>query len=132
MVYGLRKKACLSGFHSLLIILGIVIAAAAGVTKMNVSLGKEFNISLEANPTTGYTWEANYDAHFLKLKGKRFEPLAPKGRETMPLLGSPGKAVFTFIPLKTGQTTIKMIYQRPWEKTPAQEEEFTVVINEGG
>ena len=99
---------------------------------MNVSLGKEFTISLEANPTTGYTWEAICDAHFLKLKEKKFEPLAPKGSGSALPLGSPGKAVFTFIPIKTGQTTIKMIYQRPWEKTPTQEEVFTIIINDEG
>jgi inhibitor of cysteine peptidase len=98
---------------------------------MNVTLGQEFNISLEANPTTGYTWEANYDAHFLKLKETRFEALSPKEPESTPPPGSPGKAVFTFIPIKTGQTTIKMIYQRPWEKSPAQAETFTVIINDG-
>ena len=95
---------------------------------MNVNLGKEFTISLEANPTTGYTWDAHYDAHFLKLKESKFEPLAPSGPESALPLGSPGKAVFMFIPIKTGQTTINMIYQRPWEKTPAQEEAFTVII----
>jgi inhibitor of cysteine peptidase len=97
---------------------------------MNVNLGREFTISLEASPTTGYAWEANYDAHFLQLKEQKFEPLMPKGPESAQPLGSPGKALFTFIPLKTGQTTITMIYQRAWEKTPAEEEAFTVVIHD--
>jgi inhibitor of cysteine peptidase len=99
---------------------------------MKVNLGQEFTISLEASPTTGYTWEANYDAHFLQLKEQNFEPLTPKGPESARPLGSPGKTVFTFIPIKSGQTTITMIYQRTWEKTPAQEEAFTVIINDGG
>jgi inhibitor of cysteine peptidase len=99
---------------------------------MNVNLGQEFTISLEASPTTGYAWEANYDAHFLQLKEQQFELMAPEGPESARPLGSPGKAVFTFIPLKTGQTTIIMIYQRAWEKTPAQEETFTIAINDKG
>jgi inhibitor of cysteine peptidase len=98
---------------------------------MKVRLGKEFTISLEANPTTGYTWDADYDAHFLQLKEKKFKFLAPQGPESVRPLGSPGKAVFTFIPIKTGQTAIKMLYRRPWEKAPAQEEAFTVIINDG-
>ena len=101
-----------------------------GVQKVNVTLGKEFSISLEANPTTGYTWEANYDVNFLQLKEKRFKVLQAKGAEPALRPGSPGKAVFTFLPIKTGQTTVKMICQRSWEKSPAQEETFAVIITE--
>lgn len=97
-----------------------------------MNLGQEFTLALEANPTTGYCWEADYDAHFLQLKEQNFEPLTPKGPGSARPLGSPGKAVFTFIPIKTGQTTITVIYHRTWEKTPAQEEVFTVIVNEGG
>jgi inhibitor of cysteine peptidase len=97
---------------------------------LNVKVGQEFSISLKANPTAGYTWEAHYDAQFLKLKEKKLEPIAPSRPGSALPLGSPGKAVFTFIPIKTGQTNIKMIYQRPWEKTLAQEEVFAVIIND--
>jgi inhibitor of cysteine peptidase len=99
---------------------------------MNVNLGKEFTISLEANPTAGYSWEARYDADFLTLKERKVEPVASGGSESALRPGSSGKAVFTFIPIKTGQTTIKMIYQRAWEKSPAQEEAFTIIINDKG
>jgi inhibitor of cysteine peptidase len=130
MLHVLKSKVGQLGLNSLLLFLCIFLIAAAGVKKMNVSLGKEFTISLEANPSTGYTWEANYDADMLKLTETRFEPSSPKGPSSPPL-GSSGKAVFRFNPIKVGQTKVKMVYQRPWEKNPVQEEVFTVIINEG-
>jgi inhibitor of cysteine peptidase len=132
MPHVLKSKVSQLGLKSsFLLFLCIFLIAAAGVKKMNVSLGKEFTISLEANPSTGYTWEANYDADLLKLTDTRFEPSSPKGPPSAQPLGSSGKAVFRFIPIKVGQTTVKMVYQRPWEKSPVQEEVFTVIINEG-
>jgi inhibitor of cysteine peptidase len=125
----LKSKVCQLGLVLLVLILGVFITAAAGVKKMNVILGKEFTISLESNPSTGYTWEANYNADMLKLKEKRFEPASPQGPAATPLPGSAGKDVFTFIPIKSGQTTVKMFYQRQWEKSPVQEELFTVIVN---
>ncbi len=127
--YARPKQGWVLLLNSVALTLSILLMAAGGVKEMNVNLGEEFTISLEANPTTGYDWEPIYDAHFLKLKGKKFEPVSPQRPESSLPPGSPGKAVFTFIPIKPGQTTIKMVYQRPWEKTPAQEETFTVVVN---
>lgn len=42
---------------------------------MNVSINRDFILSLESNPTTGYRWEATFSSLFLELKGKDFEPL---------------------------------------------------------
>jgi inhibitor of cysteine peptidase len=109
---------------------GILIRDAGGVKNMQVSLGQEFTIALEAKPSTGYTWKANYDSQFLKLKAQGFETLAPRGPEAALPLGAPGKARFTFIPIKAGQTTIKMVYQRPWEQSPAEEEAFMIIIGD--
>jgi predicted secreted protein len=121
-----------AGWASSAFILGIFLRAAAGVENMKVSLGKEFTVALEAKPSTGYAWEANYDSHFLTLKEHGFETLAPKGPEAALPLGAPGRARFTFIPIKAGQTTIKMVYQRPWEQSPAQEKAFMIIIRGEG
>jgi inhibitor of cysteine peptidase len=126
-----EERAWPLGIRAMALMLSMFLIAATGGKEMHVTLGQEFKISLEANPTTGYTWEAHYDGHFFTLKEQRYEPLPAKGPGAGALLGAPGKAVFTFVPLKTGQTTIQMIYRRPWEKRSVQEETFKITIAAG-
>ena len=40
---------------------------------MNVSLNNDFTLSLESDPTTGYSWEPKFDSAFLTLKRRDFE-----------------------------------------------------------
>ncbi len=90
--------------------------------EMKVKLGKEFAIYLEANPTTGYDWEAEFDESILKLKDKYFEPDLPAA------VGGGGKDKFVFLPVKTGRTNILMLYKRPWENKPLKEKVFQIFI----
>jgi inhibitor of cysteine peptidase len=68
-------------------------------------------ISLEGNPTTGYTWEAvNYDAEVLRQVGEPvFTPVSDA-------IGAPGRQVLRFEALDEGQTTVQLVYHRPWEE----------------
>lgn len=92
------------------------------ITEMKVSLNKEFKLSLEANPTTGYTWEVEFGKDFLRLKEKIFEPYPSKA------LGIGGKEEFIFIPIKTGETNIIMRYKRAWEEKAIDEKNFRIII----
>jgi len=89
---------------------------------MNVSINRDFILSLESNPTTGYRWEATFSSLFLELKGKDFEA-SDSGS-----IGKGGIEKFTFHPIKTGETEIIMSYKRPWESKPADERSFHIVI----
>jgi predicted secreted protein len=40
---------------------------------ISVSLNQEFIVALNSNPTTGYTWQQNYDETMLKLVEKTYE-----------------------------------------------------------
>ncbi len=82
-----------------------------------------FNLSLLANPTTGYKWYADYDYNFLRLDSERFE------KEPSVELGSGGTTVFEFTPLKSGKTTISLVYKRPWENIVADVRTFQVEIH---
>jgi inhibitor of cysteine peptidase len=90
---------------------------------MNVSLNNDFILSLESNPTTGYHWEATFSSAFLELKRRDFE-VSDTGS-----IGKGGIEKFTFLPIKTGETEIIMIYKRPWESKPADERSFRIVID---
>jgi len=78
----------------------------------NASLNKEFTISIESNPSTGYEWGAIYDTNYLTLINETFIPGDTE------LAGAPGTQKFTFEPIKKGSTNIILNYQRSWEDSP--------------
>jgi inhibitor of cysteine peptidase len=98
-------------------------AADMNQSELKVKLNKEFLISLESVPTTGYVWEAKFDSEMVKLKDKSFkasEPLA---------IGGGGTEKFTFVPIGIGETEITMILKRPWEKEAAEDRTYRIKIN---
>jgi inhibitor of cysteine peptidase len=76
--------------------------------QIRAEVGKEFEITLDANPTTGYSWEASFDDTFLQLIEQRYE-------RTSDLIGGGGHAVFAFRPVARGRGRITLSYRRPWE-----------------
>jgi inhibitor of cysteine peptidase len=101
-------------------------ARAAEPQPIAVTVGQEFKISLQSNPTTGYQWEfaKRPDQRFLKGLGTKFEPSRSE------LAGAGGTQVWTFKALAEGKITLELRYDRSWEKkTPAaQRTNFMVVI----
>lgn len=90
--------------------------------------GKQFSITLDSNPTTGYHWELvdlpNEDV--VKLVGNAY-----RGPEATKLLGAGGKEIWTFKAVGRGEATIRMKYVRPWEKgaPPEKTAEFAVTVH---
>ncbi len=80
-------------------------------------------ISLESNPSTGYSWEvAEINEDVLRQVGEtEFEQLSP-------LLGAPEKQILRFRPVGAGQSTLKLVYRRPWEKGVEPAKEFSVQV----
>jgi inhibitor of cysteine peptidase len=97
-----------------------------GPIAIEAEVGKLFAITLDANPTTGYTWQfaQPLDASILKLAGSEFKRTDDK------LIGSGGQQVWTFRALDQGATTISLKYVRPWEKDapPARIVTYTVTV----
>lgn len=92
---------------------------------IRAELGQTFSISLESNPTTGYTWTVDFDQRFLsggtELKST-INPMRPA------LIGAGGQQIFSFTPIKEGQTIISAVYRRPWEETAAEERMLLIII----
>ena len=89
---------------------------------IEVTLGQAFAISLESIPSTGYTWKIEYDFSMIKLiKPQKFVPRTSR-------IGGGGEEIFELKTKQLGDTQIKMVYQREWEKTPRKIELFTVHI----
>jgi len=73
--------------------------------------GDRLSISLEGNPTTGYSWElATVDARVLTPVGQ------PGYQASSAAIGSGGVFAFEFEAVAAGQTDLRLVYRRPWEK----------------
>ena len=73
--------------------------------------GQVLVVSLEGNPSTGYIWQVEEEAaRILRQVGEiEFEPESN-------LLGAPGTQTLRFKAVEAGQTTLKLVYRRPWEE----------------
>jgi inhibitor of cysteine peptidase len=92
-------------------------------TSQNVTLLKEFSVSLPANPSTGFGWRVvSYDRVFLQLLRHRYQKPQP------PRPGAGGQELFDFLPLKSGTTTVVFHYQRLFEPQAVRELRHQLVI----
>ena len=79
--------------------------------QVELQKGQSLEVSLEANPTTGYTWEVEeLDEQILRAVGE------PEFKPQSDLMGAPGIQTLRFQAVGVGQTTLKLIYHRRWEK----------------
>jgi inhibitor of cysteine peptidase len=94
----------------------------AGST-VQLRVGDTMEVVLDGNPTTGFLWEtAAVDASVLNQLGEPgFEPYTS-------LMGSGGKFTFRFEAVASGQTLLKLVYHRPWEKDVPPEKTFEVTV----
>lgn len=87
-----------------------------------MKVGKEFQIELPSNRTTGYRWKADYDQALLQLTNVNYERTSNK-------TGAGGTESFRFKSLRKGKTVLKMLYGRPWEEVSVEEAVYVVIIN---
>jgi inhibitor of cysteine peptidase len=94
---------------------------------INASLGQEFKIALGSNPTTGYSWQPDYDNVVLELINKEYKADDKSGQQ---IVGSGGTEYFTFKALKNGETKVTLTYRRPWESPKPQDTRqiFNIVV----
>lgn len=88
--------------------------------------GESLVLTLESNPTTGYSWQlVEVDATVLKPKGEpEFKPSS--GSEG--LAGAGGEEVFRFDAAGSGTTTLSLAYARPWEKDTPPLKTYTITV----
>jgi inhibitor of cysteine peptidase len=93
---------------------------------VDVKVDDRFAISLEANPSTGYSWELTgpLDDKVVVELGSDHQPGQGSG------VGVPGQQLFRFQAVGQGTATIGLQYVRPWESgvPPAKTSEFTVNV----
>jgi inhibitor of cysteine peptidase len=80
--------------------------------EMQLKKGQTLVVTLEGNPTTGYSWEAAepLDEQVLRQVGEaEFE-------QESEALGAGGVQILRFEAVNAGKMTLKLIYHRPWEE----------------
>ncbi len=87
--------------------------------------GQILIVSLDSNPSTGFTWEVSeVDGAVLQQLGiPRFEAGSSL------LVGAEGVQVFEFRALRSAQTELKMVYLRPFEEDAEPANTFSVNVN---
>ena len=91
--------------------------------QVNVKSGEVITLTLESNPTTGYSWQVIKINNAILTQVGDVE-YKSDGR-TIP--GAGGMETFRFEAVGTGETTLELGYMRPWESVPPIET-FTVQI----
>jgi inhibitor of cysteine peptidase len=92
-----------------------------GIT-VKLESGDTLVITLDANPTTGYSWHVlEIDDSILKAGKTEFRPQSN-------LLGAPGKEIMYFTALENGETKLVLGYLRPWEKGIKPLDTFSVTV----
>ena len=91
---------------------------------MNARAGENFTISLESNPTTGYSWQLAkpLDEKIVQLVGSEYVP------SKTDLVGAGGEEKWTFLAVKKGSTRVALEYVRSWEEDDPAVEEKTFLI----
>jgi inhibitor of cysteine peptidase len=87
------------------------LTAADKGRQVDIRVGGQIVITLDGNPSTGYTWEAK------ALDTTMFEQVGDVvfNSNNPGLVGSSGTLTLTFKALKVGAVTLTLVYHRPWE-----------------
>ncbi len=88
------------------------------------SVGEEFTIALDSNPTTGYNWEETHDASMLSLVEDKYAP----DEKAKGLVGAGGTQYYRFKALNKGDTEVTLVYKRTWEEESIEQKVFKVNI----
>jgi len=129
------KKAYIVGGVIIAILLIVVVLMAHGPSEVQLTAadngstvelesGHVLSITLDANPTTGYTWEVvePQDGQVMRQAGEiEFEPESDA-------IGSGGVQIIRFECVNAGQTVLKLVYHRPWETDLEPLETFTIHV----
>ncbi len=93
---------------------------------INAETSQYFEIFLESNPSTGYTWQTVQppDENIVRLVNSRFMALAGETK-----VGAPGQEVFQFVGTGPGSTTVILEYLRTWEKDKLPAKRYILTAN---
>ncbi|WP_280258657.1 protease inhibitor I42 family protein [Nocardia wallacei] len=97
--------------------------------EISLAPGRRLEVSLAANPSTGYQWELDaLDPAVLEQTGDPEYRSAP-GAETA--VGVGGASIWHFVAVAPGRTRLRLGYARPWEPGIEPAQRFTLEVTVG-
>jgi len=100
--------------------------ATDSLSDVSLDVGDQLDVSLEANPTTGYSWELGPLPDGLQLVSSEFEE--PGGS----LVGAPGMQLFVFDVVGPGSGILRFEYVRVFDDPVIAEQivEYVLTIED--
>jgi inhibitor of cysteine peptidase len=91
--------------------------------QIEMKVGQELVITLEANPTTGYSWDVDaLSEDVIRAAGE------PEFESASTLVGAGGTQTMRFEAVEAGQSTLTLAYRRPWEKDVRPIETYSIEV----
>ena len=92
--------------------------------EMELKKGQTLVVTLEGNPTIGYSWEVAepLDEQVLRQAGEA------EFKAESEALGAGGVQILRFEAVNAGQITLKLVYHRPWEKDVEPLETYSLQV----
>jgi inhibitor of cysteine peptidase len=92
--------------------------------EMELKKGQTLVVTLEGNPTTGYSWEVAepLDEQVLRQVGEA------EFKQESDLVGAGGVQILRFEAVNAGTITLKLVYHRPWEKDVEPLETYSLQV----
>ena len=95
--------------------------------QIELEQGQILVVTLQSNPTTGYSWE----------KAENQEPILEQIGETEfkqtetnwpPVIGAGGWEIFRFKAMSPGKMALQIVYRRPWEEDVEPVDSFSLDV----
>ena len=102
--------------------------ATADGTTQQLKMGEVLSITLESNPSTGYSWFATISNPSILVQ--MGEPVYQESstNSSTPVLGAAGTQIFYFQAAEVGTTTLTLDYKRSFETNVAPEKTFSMTV----
>jgi inhibitor of cysteine peptidase len=103
----------------------IALGAEDDGTSIELEQGQTLAITLESNPTTGYGWarDPTQTDDVLVQVGE------PEYKSKSNLIGGGGAETLRFRAEAPGETTLSLVYRRPWEEDAKPAQTYTLVVS---
>lgn len=101
----------------------LTLTAADEGRTIELEAGEHFQIALEANVSTGFSWEpTSFNESIIRKLDTEFIPDAA-------VLGSSGKQLLNFKAVGAGHTLLRLLYRRSFEKDVRASKSFEISID---
>ena len=103
----------------------IVLTEKDNGRQLRLTYGDTLTVELKSNPSTGYRWQTADAGENGVLKAEKDEFIAPDTTRC----GAPGLQRLSFTPAAPGETTLHLVYVRPWQKNAPPARSFRVTVS---